>query len=118
VEYKPLIRLDFRKNRIVLTKRSLCDIGSPDYIILLVEPEKRKLVIMASDITVRQAHRIRKTDSSEVEFYSKHLLKALRQLCVGWQDNGSYRIRGEVVQGGEALRFSVDDFVTTSAKGD
>lgn len=115
--YKPLIRIDLRKNRIVLTKKSLRDIGSPDYILLLVNPEARTLSIMKSDITVRQAHRIRKTVSTEVELYSKGLLETLGKVCANWQENRAYRIRGNFVQGGGAITFNLDDSVPTDGKG-
>jgi len=116
VEYKPLIRIDLRKNRIVLTKKSLRDIGSPDYIILLVDPEERTLSIMKSDINVRQAHRIRKTDSTEVELYSKGLLEALRDICADWKENCAYRIYGKTVSGEEAIKFHIDDSMPTNGK--
>jgi hypothetical protein len=116
VEYKPLIRIDLRKNRIVLTKKSLRDIGSPDYIILLVDPEERTLSVMKSDINVRQAHRIRKTESTEVELYSKGLLEALRGICSDWKENCAYRICGKVALGAEAIEFNIDDSVPTNGK--
>ena len=116
MEYKPLVRIDLRKNRIVLTKKSLYNIGSPDYIILLVEPEARTLSVIKSDITVRQAHRIRKTSGTEVELYSKCLLEALRGICADWQDNRAYRIYGKVARGGEAITFNIDGSVPIKGK--
>ena len=115
---KGSIRIDLRKYRITLTRKTHLLIGEPDYILLLVNPEERTLVIAHSDAKERRAHGIKKSKCGEIELNSKTLLKTLFRLSGNWKDDRSYKICGEVSEGENMIKFNIDDAVLTTAEKD
>lgn len=112
---QPTILIDLKKNRIIITWKTLQVIGNPEYILLLVNPEERTLLISHSDSSDKRAHRIPPIESErkrKIEFYSKSLLKSILGITDGWQDNFSYKIKGDVIQGENILRFPVGNSET------
>ena len=114
---KPVISIDFKKDRIRVHKITLHLIGDPEYILLLVNPEERTIAIVKSEHSVPKAIRIPKliyADEHCFEIYSKTLLAGLMKLCAQWKNNKTYRIEGEVVRDGEVTVFNTNNFVLIS----
>jgi hypothetical protein len=109
---KPTILIDLKKNRITITRKTLQAIGSPEYILLLVSPEERTLVISPGDSSDKRAHRVPPLKAEairkrEVELYSKPLMKSILSISSGWQDSLSYKIHGDIINGENILRFPI-----------
>jgi len=107
------ILLDLKKNRISITRKTLHEIGNPVYILLLVKPEERTLVISHGDSADRRAHRIPPLKPDEkrkrgIELYSKSLMASIVSISGGLWDNLSYRIQGGIIPYENILRFYVD----------
>ena len=62
----PLICIDFKKNRIRIHRNTLRQIGNPEYIQLLVNPEQKMIGIKASCAEDKLAHKVKDFLSSMV----------------------------------------------------
>ena len=105
---KPAILVDLKKYRIRIHKNTLRSIGTPNYVLLLVNPEERTLAILRSDRSDPRAHHITmasSTNKKSFELYSRSLVKSLRDLCSSWQDSQSYRLYGEIITNEGMARF-------------
>lgn len=108
------ILLDLKKNRIFIPRKTLNEIGNPTYILLLVKPEERTLVISHGDSEDKRAHRIPTLNLEEnrcrkVELYSKSLIASIVSMSGGFLlDNSSYKIQGDVIPDENILRFHID----------
>lgn len=109
---RPAILIDLKKDRIRIYKRTLHAIGDPKYILLLVNPEDRTIVILRGDQDDQRAFRLppaRFTDKQCFELHSKALIQNLRGMCDDWIDNYSYRIYGEVVKNEGIAHFCISE---------
>lgn len=105
--------LDLKKNRISITRKTLQEIGNPEYILLLVKPEERTLVISHGDSADKRAHRVPllKPDTKKkhtIELYSKSLMTNILSISDGLHDNLSYRIQGNIIPYENIIRFYMD----------
>jgi hypothetical protein len=111
---RPIISVDLKKCRIRIHKNTLHSIGDPRYILLLVNPQERTLVIARSNRTDPRAHYV---DVSFIknkkcfELYSQFLVKSLHDVCIDWQDSKSYRLYGEIISNEGIARFHMSDAV-------
>ena len=55
----PLICIDFKKNRIRIHRNTLRQIGNPEYIQLLVNPDQKMIGIKASCAEDKLAHKVK-----------------------------------------------------------
>jgi hypothetical protein len=111
---KPAILVDLKKYRIRIHKNTLRSIGTPDYVLLLVNPEERTLAILRSERSDPRAHHINISsfkNSKSFELYSRSLVKKLRDVCSNWQDNQSYRLYGEIIPHEGMARFYMSESV-------
>ena len=114
---RPVISVDLKKYRIRIHKNTLHFIGDPDHVLLLVNPEERTLAILSSNNSDPRAQKIIHTSSSNqkcIEFYSRSLVKTLRNLCSYWQDNQSYRLYGKIISNKGVAQFHMDESVLLS----
>jgi len=113
---RPAILIDLKKDRIRIYKRTLHAIGDPQYILLLVNPEDRTIVILRSDRSDQRAFHLpqaRFDDKQCIELHSKALVQNLRSMCDDWIDGYSYRIYGEVVKNEGGAQFCISESVPT-----
>ena len=111
---RPVILVDLKKRRIRIHKNTLHSIGDPDYVLLLVNPKERTLAVLSSNNSDPRAHKIIQTSSSNqkcIEFYSRSLVKNLRNLCSYWQDNQSYRLYGKIISNKGVAQFHMDESI-------
>jgi hypothetical protein len=109
---KPLIVVDFKKDRIRIHNNTLLSLGSPKHIFLLVNPGELTLAILRSDCSNPRAHRISSVSLEGVkplELYSRSLTKTLRDVCSVWQDHKSYRLYGDIIPSEGIVRFYMPD---------
>ena len=91
-EVRPSLLIDLKKNRIRIHKATLHLLGDPDYIQFLVNPENLSLVIRCSVKADSLALHIRWNligGKQCCDFYSYYLLKSLRDVNCGWEENRS-----------------------------
>jgi len=108
------ICIDLKKSRIRLHKKALQSIGTPPYILLLVNPVERTLVIQSTNHADRKGHHLSwaaAKNRSSFEIYSRELIGKLRILCGEWHEDCSYRMYGQIVGNGTALAFGMDSSV-------
>ena len=111
---RPAILVDLKKYRIRIHKNTLRAIGTPSYVLLLVNPVERTLAILRSEKSDPRAYRIMAASldaNKSVELYSRALVKNLREVCSGWQDSQSYRMYGEIISSEGMARFLMSEAV-------
>ena len=106
--------VDIKKCRIRLHKPMLMELGIPQYIQILVNPEKMLLAIRsvegksAGDHTHRLKYKFKGYDQS-VELYSESLVTKLYALVDKMDEKCTYRLEGEVNQAQKVAFFSLSN---------
>lgn len=106
------ILIDSKKYRIRIHKNTLSSIGTPDNILLLVNPKERTLVIQCSNNLEPLALCISKSylaKRKSIELYSRSLVKSILDICTNWQDNQSYLLYGKTILKGGVALFHLDE---------
>ena len=112
---KPIILVDLKKDRIRINRNTLHDIGNPEYIFLLVNPEKLTLALLRSNHFNVRAHRV-SIEAKAVELYSKPLIKSLCVVCSNLQNEISYRLFGQIVPNEGIAMFFIPEAVPVEGK--
>ena len=113
-EVRPSLLIDMKKNRIRIHKATLHVLGDPDYIQFLVNPENLSLVIRCSVKADSLALHIRWNligGKQCCDIYSYFLLKSLRDVNCGWEENRSYRLYGHLHEKENLAMFSMKDTI-------
>lgn len=113
---RPAISIDLKKDRIRIHKKTLHAIGDPQYILLLINPKDRTIVILRSNQDDQRAFRLPQTRPDEkqcFELHSKALIQNLRSMCDDWIDDYSYRIYGDVVENEGIAQFYFSESIPT-----
>lgn len=105
----PTIVIDLRRDIIRIHRTTIHAMGNPDYIMLLVNPQKRILGLLQSAETDKRAHhvpydRLHQKNAS-FELYSKSLVWNLKQICPNWQAAARCRLYGEIRPDDRAALF-------------
>ena len=111
---KPTIMVDLKKHRIRIHKHTLQLLGKPEYICILVNPEDQIIAVSCAVKSDHLAHYINwkaQLNQKSYELYSMNLVESLREVCVDWQDNRSYRILGEIVPAAGVAQFHMRDYI-------
>ena len=100
-EQLPSLSIDQKKNRIRIHKKTLYMLDNPTFIQILVNPDKKALVIMPSVKEDHLAHRINwmylDDSSKSYELYSKTLVEMINSLQI-WEPRQIYKVEGELVK--------------------
>lgn len=105
----PIIVIDSKNNRIRIHRSTLHLLGNPEYIQLLVNPERHTLAILPSQ-KQKTANAVRWdkiAESKSCELYSKILIRQLGSLCPDWKADGKYRLSGALVLAGKWIQFDM-----------
>lgn len=86
--------IDLKKKRIRIHKVTISQLGNPPYIHLLVNPEKRSLVICPCLYRSKDTLTIRCSSLRNSEYYSTSLVRELSLLNPGMDDGSTYMIDG------------------------
>ena len=122
-EIQPLtttISVDLKKFRIRVFKSALHQIGTPDFIQLLVNPDDMVVAIRAVDKehTNDQTHKVsKKMYNKNVEFYSRAFFDRLCSICGDLEKGSTYRLYGRVYPEQRALLFPLKTIKTISEQG-
>lgn len=88
----PMIVIDSKNNRIRIHRNTLHLLGDPEYIQLLVNPERLMIAVLSSQ-KLKTANVIRWdriAENRSCELYSKILIRQLGSICPYWKKNGKY----------------------------
>ena len=108
---QPALCLDLKKNRIRIHKQTLHMLEDPEYIQLLVNPDKKLIAIRKSISKDHLAHRISLDNLSGncYELYSRELLNSLMKVESSLEWNQSYRIYGFLDSKAGVAQFRMND---------
>lgn len=110
-EYRvaPTIVIDLRRDIIRIHRTTIHAMGNPDYIMLLVNPQKLILGIVQCASTDKRAHHIPyerlNQHNASFELYSKLLVGNLKHICPAWQSVARCRLYGEIHPNDHAAFF-------------
>ncbi len=108
---KPVAVIDFANNLIRIHKKTIFSIGSPEYILLLINPEKLTLGIVGCTKGVRGSHCIRFRKTHCYELYSKSLVSTIKKTFPYWDSEKSYRLTGDYIYKEGIARFDLSESV-------
>ena len=110
----PTLVIDLKKNRIRIHKKTLHMLGDPEYVQILVNPQKSTIAIRNCNAEDYRSERIKWqliSGKQCCEFYSKYLIKCLRGVYFDWKDDRSYRIDGNIIASENLAQFSMSKSV-------
>ena len=105
----PMIVIDGKNSRIRIHRNTLHLLGDPEYIQLLVNPDRRTLAILPSR-KLKTANAVRWdkiAGNQSCELYSKILIRQLGSICPDWKKDGKYRLYGACVSDGPLIQFDM-----------
>lgn len=104
---KPTMSINLRKPVVRINKDTIYEIGNPEYIILLVNPDDCSLGVSPGDKNDKRAHSISKYNNNRntMELYSKSLVSNLFKLCPQWHEQGTYKIIGKKIKSKNMVKF-------------
>ena len=104
-----------KKNRIRIHRNTLRQIGNPEYIQLLVNPDQKMIGIKASCAEDKLAHKVKDyfvINGNSYELYSRELLYSLSQLNLSWEKFNIFRLEGNIYPDKKIALFSMDNIIT------
>lgn len=107
------LSVDLKKYRVRLHKSFLHQMGDPDYVMLLVNKEKRLIAVKAVEpgMSTKYAHKVNsKTllSDNSIELYSGGFVSGLCSLAKGLHHGSAYRLFGVTVPSENMVMFSLD----------
>ncbi len=111
VSDRPSAVIDFSNNLIRIHKKTIVSIGSPENILLIINPEKLTIGIVGCTKEVKGSHRIRFRKTHCYELYSKSLINALKKTFPYWNSEKSYRMTGDYIYAERMARFKLSESV-------
>lgn len=105
----PMIVIDSKNNRIRIHRSTLHLLGDPEYIQLLVNPERLVLAILPGH-ELKTANVIRWdriAESKSCELYSKVFIRQLGRICPNWRTDGKYRLYGVCIPDRLLIQFDM-----------
>ncbi len=105
---KPTITLDMKKNRIRIHKNTLMILEYPEFIYILVNPQKKRIAICKAKNTDKDVIHISPHRCSYCDIYSTELMEKISALNENIMSNLSYRLSGE--KSNNIVTFDIDLF--------
>lgn len=105
----PMIVIDSKNSRIRIHRSTLHLLGDPEYIQLLINPERLLLIILPSK-RLNTANAIRWdriAKSKSCELYSKILIRQFRSICPNWKVDGKYQLYGYCIPNELLIQFDM-----------
>ena len=109
ISTEPVIIVDIARHRFRIHRTTLERLGKPDYVRLLINPDKKGLVVASCNEDTQGAHRLRhpsKRHSTEV--YSPSLVNELAK-CAGFAHQKAVRLTGRQLRGQQVIFFSLEN---------
>lgn len=103
----PKIVIDYPRNRIRIHKNTLRVMGTPEYVLLIVNPEQKTLCVICGGANIQGSHKIHINNSRCIELCSKSLNGTLRNAFHVFSGNISYVIEGEYIASENMVKFDI-----------
>jgi len=113
----PSILIDIKRKRVRIHKHTLYMLGMPDYIELLVNPDKLFIAIRTSELRTSIAHKInwnKLCSKNSFEIFSKYFIERLAGICASIQSDSSYRLIGNYCSFENIVYFDLTKAFTIS----
>ena len=122
VENRLTLALDLKQNRIRIHKNTLHALGEPKRVQLLLNPEKRALIIScpAKALPESQDEKVifdKPGSDGCFQLYSQELIRRIRKVCPGLKDGKLYHMSGKYLAGMNAAYFRMED-ITRAGGGE
>ena len=114
----PAISLDLNKSRIRIHKQTLRLLEKPNYIQILVNPDKKTIAIKKCQKEAEQSHHIIYKEQTDCEFYSKELLQRISTVNSELNEGTTYRAHGQIFSKEKLAVFYMQDFVPVNIIAD
>ena len=106
------LRINTRYNRFSIYKQTLEYIGNPDFIHLGFHPKSGRLMVLGAWTDEKKAIRVHFDNRGSFYFYSKSLINGIREINGSLREEGSYLLKGMLVESMPAICFSVREAQT------
>ena len=109
----PLV-IDPKKSRLRIHKQTLALLDNPQYIQLLVNPEKKIILLCPVSSYQAACERIKWEQLSEskcCEIYSTSFIEKLMLLSDDWNENMSYKLNGTLLPKQKVIMYHMQDAV-------
>lgn len=106
----PKIAIDKSKCRIRIHRTTIKALGNPQYVLLLINPEKKTIGLLVSNIFDKKAHRI-KYDGLSYEIYSSIFISKIGALMNNFDLGHRFIIDGKIIPNQNLVIFELKDAV-------
>ena len=100
------LTIDPRSYRLRISKATLVLLGKPEYIQILIHPEKKKIVIIPSSES-KNANKIYWDRWRNYEFSSSGLVRNILTLSPDPSEKRSYRMKGQYIEEKNLVSFDI-----------
>ena len=110
----PLV-IDTKKRRLRIYKQTLALLDNPEYIQLLVNPEKKMILLCPATSRQASCERIKLKQLNEnqcCEIYSTSFVEKLMLLSNVWDKNMSYKLTGTLLPKQKFILYHMEDAVS------
>ena len=110
----PLV-IDTKKRRLRIYKQTLALLDNPEYIQLLVNPEKKMILLCPATSRQASCERIKRKQLNEnqcCEIYSTSFVEKLMLLSNVWDKNMSYKLTGTLLPKQKFILYHMEDAVS------
>ena len=107
--------VDTKKRRLRIYKQTLALLDNPEYIQLLVNPEKKMILLCPAASRQASCERITWKQLNEnqcCEIYSTSFVEKLMLLSNDWDKNMSYKLTGTLLPKQKFILYHMDDAVS------
>lgn len=108
------ITIDLNDDLIRIPRVTINELGCPEFIQLLIHPEKRTLAIRTCSQGGAHTHRIKSAllnSEESYELHSRFLMKSLNQICGNLTEGKSFRIKGRMYEHKTLAVFLLEEAV-------
>jgi len=105
------ISLDFKKHRIRIYKQTISQLGNPNYVHLLIDPNRMQIGLIGSSVRTHDAHKVnleKLGPDNSYELYSKHLIDNIHGIYPDVDPRYSYRLVGQMIRGRSLAVFGLN----------
>ena len=106
----PSVLIDAMRGRIRFHRELLSSLDDPQYILLMIDPAQRSLIVTPCKDGTPCAHKLQWSSNSVCEIYSRSLIRRFSMLT-GLQAGQSYRFIGKSFSDKQAVVFDLSSTV-------
>ncbi len=106
------LRIDAKYNRIYIHKATLKAIGDPEFVSLGINPDKKKMVVLASGAKAKNAIHVQDAEDNTFFVQSKVLLDGIRTVVPQIGEQDSCLLYGILLNERKAVAFDMNNIET------